>query len=96
MILDRDGNHFEWPMEDAGGAASTIWYAKACEGEQGMIEKVRAYNKADTEIQVQIQNQFIRVARSLKDSGWKPIERLDRFYTQNPDSFTKLEEEMSD
>ena len=96
VILDRDGNHFEWPMEDAGGAASTIWYAKACEGDQGMVAKVRAYNKADTEIQVQIQNQFIRVARSLKDSGWKQIERLDRFYTQNPDSFTKLEEEMSD
>ena len=96
MILDRDGNHFEWPMEDAGGAASTIWYYKACEGDQDMVTKVRAYNKADTEIQVQIQNQFIRVARSLKDSGWKQIERLDRFYTQNPDSFAELEEEMSD
>ena len=80
MILSKDGTPFSWPMSDAGGAASTQWYAKAVDGDLEQMQKVRDYNKADTEIQVQIWNQLIRVARSLKDSGFKPVERLDKFY----------------
>ena len=96
MILSKDGTPFRWPMVDAGGAASTQWYAKAVDGDLEQVAKVREYNKADTEIQVQIWNQLIRVARSLKDSGFKPVERLDKFYNgETTISDVDFEAEMS-
>ena len=96
MILSKDGTPFRWPMVDAGGAASTQWYAKAVDGDLEHVAKVREYNKADTEIQVQIWNQLIRVARSLKDSGFKPVERLDKFYNgETTISDVDFEAEMS-
>jgi predicted RecB family nuclease len=41
-------------MEDAGGAASMLWYSKAIEGDEQMIKKIKEYNYYDTLAQVEI------------------------------------------
>ena len=76
---------FEWPMADASGANSTLWYDHAVNAQpkserDNWIAKIRDYNRADTQAQVEIQKRFIRVARSLKDNEFKSVSRLDKFY----------------
>ncbi len=46
--------NFSWPMDDASGANSTLWYKKAVEGDVKMKAKVREYNRYDTLAQVAI------------------------------------------